>query len=65
MIDPQKPAIRRIPVDEFQKAHELDPDHANMMNEYSWGLTWAGRAQKSIPLMLDVMHLNPVIKTGI
>jgi Tfp pilus assembly protein PilF len=52
-------------LNEFQKAHELDPDDANMVTEYSWGLTWAGRAQKGIPLMLDVMRLNPVIQAGI
>jgi hypothetical protein len=30
-----------------------------MVTEYSWGLTWAGRAQKGIPLMLEAMRLNP------
>jgi adenylate cyclase len=46
-------------LNEYQKAHELNPNDANMVTEYGWGLTWAGRAEEGIPLMLEAMRLNP------
>jgi Tfp pilus assembly protein PilF len=39
--------------------YELSPNDAAIINEYGWGLTWAGRAEEGIPLMQEAMRLNP------
>jgi tetratricopeptide (TPR) repeat protein len=37
----------------------LNPKDANIVVEYGWGLTYAGRPQEGIPLMQEAMRLNP------
>jgi TolB-like protein/class 3 adenylate cyclase len=48
-----------LAISEFQRAYELSPNDATLINEYGWGLTWAGRAEEGIPLMQEAMRLNP------
>jgi adenylate cyclase len=48
-----------LAISEFRRAYELSPNDATIINEYGWGLTWAGRADEGIPLMQEAMRLNP------
>jgi adenylate cyclase len=44
---------------EYEKAYELNPNDANVVTEFGWGLACMGRAEEGIPLMQQAMRLNP------
>jgi adenylate cyclase len=53
----QKKHDQAIPA--FQKAHELNPNDAQLVTEYGWALALAGRTEEGIPLMYEAIRLNP------
>ena len=46
-------------ISEFQKAMELNPNDADVLTDFGWCLSYAGRAEEGLELALKAMRLNP------
>jgi adenylate cyclase len=46
-------------ISEFRKALELNPNDADVMNDFGWCLSYAGRAKEGLEMAQKAMRLNP------